>query len=91
MKWFLSSGGYYLWLALDDPEGWHVDTHHAYYGGGKGLHMWVANGGSFFDGADDTPKFLGWFERHILWRKFVRMKQEQVACTIAKLMTGGSK
>jgi hypothetical protein len=87
MKWFLSSGAWYLWLALDNPEDWEITEHRAEYK--KGLTMWISNGASFFDGYDaaGTPKFLGWFERHIVWWKYKRMIREQTACHIARLMT----
>ena len=91
MKWFFGVGSYYLWLALDEPEDWVADGYTATYR--KKVTMWVANGSLFFDGrpSDGTPKFTGYFERHLLWWKYKRMLQNQTACTIAKLMTGGCK
>ena len=91
MKWFLGNGSYYLWLALDDPDDWSTDGHTATYR--NKLTMWTGNGSWFFDGrpSDGTGEFTGYFERHLLWWKYKRMLQNQAACTIAKLMTGGSK
>lgn len=87
MKWILGAGSYYLWMALDDTEGWDCDTYTATFR--KSLHMWVANGPCFFDGyaSDGTPKFTGLLERHLLWWKYKRMTQNQMACRFAKAMT----
>ena len=88
MKWLLSNGAWYLWQALDDVDGWEVDGYTAVYK--KKFHMWIASGSWFFDGrnSDNTPKFLGYVERHIVWQKFKKLKSKKVAVNLAKLMMG---
>ena len=87
MRWILGTGSYYLWLALDDAEGWVADGYTATFR--KSITMWVGNGSFFFDGraSDGTPKFTGYLERHLLWWKYKRMTQNQAACRFAKAMT----
>jgi hypothetical protein len=86
MKRLLSVGGWYLWQTLDDADGWVVKENTATYK--ERFQMWVGNGAFFFDGRGDehTPQFLGYFERHILWRKFKKMKANKVAIRLAKLV-----
>lgn len=92
-QWFYSPGAYGLWLALDDVENWQVREGEAFYrskftGGydeAKYVVCITTTKASQFDGARRTPKFLGWFERRLLWRKFKSMNSRRVLFMITRL------
>ena len=83
MKWFFSNAGYALWKALDHPEHWVVNSFNAVYK--NRISLWVANGASHYD-VEPGRGTLGWFERHILWRKHKRMVSRLVAGTFIKAL-----
>lgn len=96
-QWFYSPGAYGLWVALDNPDDWTVGDHTAVYRqGAEDPHtfkqkcvatMWIASGAFFFDGYADrgTPKFLGKFERHLLWRKFMKLNNRKMLFRFTRL------
>jgi len=57
--------------ALDRPEEWLFPDTYKIIHKPSGMFFWIANGAWFFD-CYGTPS-LGFFERHVLWRKYKRM------------------
>lgn len=93
-QWFYSPGAYGLWVALDDVDNWKIETHKAFYRSSSVDRygnfsyvacMWIANGAFSFNGYDETPKFLGWFERHFIWRKFRRLNNRRMLFRFTRL------
>lgn len=83
-KKFLSAPAYVLWCALDDPEAW-VRGEHRLRHKPTGVELWIGNGRFFMDGYCDTPPFLGYIDRHIIWHKIQSVSARQVMVSLLRM------
>lgn len=73
-----------MWHALGNPSEWEISGHCVRHKP-TGVKLWIGNGPIFFDGYEDTPKFMGFLERLITWRRYKRLRNLQVFVTMTQM------
>ncbi len=73
----MSKTGRELATALRIPGDWRVEQYTATHIP-SGTEWWIGNGAMFFD-KFESPRVLGYVERHILWRAMRRVIDERSA------------
>jgi hypothetical protein len=84
LQWFFRPVTYGLWVALKDPEAWRLNTNDIRHERSKVLLRdnweyfpwflyWVR--AFYLDCSDSYTGTVGWFERHVLWRRVKKLRR----------------